>query len=246
MVIMGNMFNFTALVKTSTYINFAFQQKMCSMIKMLLLGSTVFSFAILSCSQREAPKSNKFTQAKFVSSMSTDTITFGNGCFWCTEAIFQQVEGVLKVTSGYSGGHIANPTYEQVCEKNTGHAEVCQLVYDPTKVTLDELFEVFWQTHDPTTLNKQGNDEGPQYRSVVFYHSEEQRQKAEFYKTELDKSGAFGKPIVTAIEPYKNFYVAENYHQNYYNNNSNQPYCYFVIRPKLEKYEKVFKSKAKN
>jgi peptide-methionine (S)-S-oxide reductase len=241
-----NMFNFTALVKTSTYVNFAFQQKIFSMIKMLLLGSTAFSFAMFSCSQREAPKSNKFTQAKFVSSMTTDTITFGNGCFWCTEAIFQQVEGVLKVTSGYSGGHVKNPTYEQICEKNTGHAEVCQLVYDPTKVTLDELFEVFWQTHDPTTLNKQGNDEGPQYRSVVFYHSEEQRQKAEFYKTELDKSGAFGKPIVTAIEPYKNFYVAENYHQNYYNNNSNQPYCYFVIRPKLEKYAKVFKPKAKN
>ena len=179
--------------------------------------------------------------------MSTDTITFGNGCFWCTEAIFQQVEGVLKVTSGYSGGHVANPTYEQVCEKNTGHAEVCQLVYDPShKVTLDELFEVFWQTHDPTTLNKQGNDEGPQYRSVVFYHSEEQHQKARIYKNELDKSGAFGQPIVTAIEPYKNFYVAENYHQNYYNNNSNPPYCYFVIRPKLEKYEKVFKSKLKN
>jgi peptide-methionine (S)-S-oxide reductase len=178
--------------------------------------------------------------------MQTDTITFGSGCFWCTEAIFQQVDGVIKVTSGYSGGHVVNPTYEQICEKNTGHAEVCQLVYDPTKVSLDELFEVFWQTHDPTTLNKQGNDEGPQYRSVVFYHSDEQKQKAEFYKSELDKSGAFGKPIVTAIEPYTNFYVAENYHQNYYKNNSNQPYCYFVIRPKLEKFEKVFKSKAKN
>jgi peptide-methionine (S)-S-oxide reductase len=244
---MRNMFNFNALVETSTCINFEFLKKnVCYMMKFLLLSSTVLMASLLSCSQRESPKSNKFTQAKYVSSMQTDTITFGNGCFWCTEAIFQQIEGVISVTSGYSGGHVVNPTYEEVCDKKTGHAEVCQLVFDPTKVSLDELFEVFWQTHDPTTLNKQGNDEGPQYRSVVFYHNEEQRQKAAYYKSELDKSGAFGKPIVTAIEPYKNFYIAENYHQNYYNNNSNQPYCYFVIRPKLEKFEKVFKSKAKN
>ena len=177
---------------------------------------------------------------------SFDTITFGSGCFWCTEAIFQQVPGVEKVTSGYSGGHVINPTYEQVCEKNTGHVEVCQLVYDPSKVTVDELLEVFWQTHDPTTMDRQGNDVGPQYRSAVFYHNEEQRKKAEFYKAELDKSGSFAKPIVTVIEPFKNFYPAEDYHQNYYNNNSNQPYCYFVIKPKLEKFQKVFKSKAKN
>jgi peptide-methionine (S)-S-oxide reductase len=216
------------------------------MIKNLLLSSTVLAATMLSCSQRETPKSNNFTQAKFTANMHTDTITFGTGCFWCTEAIFQQVEGVVKVTSGYSGGHIVNPTYEQVCEKNTGHAEVCQLEFDPSKVSLDELFQVFWQTHDPTTLNKQGNDEGPQYRSVVFYHNEEQKNKAEFYKSELEKSGAFGKPIVTTIEPYTTFYKAENYHQDYYNNNRNQPYCYFVIRPKLEKFEKVFKSKAKN
>ena len=178
-------------------------------------------------------------------STKTDTATFGTGCFWCTEAIFQQLKGVLKVTSGYSGGHVKNPTYEQVCEKNTGHAEVCQVIYDPTVITFDELLEVFWQTHDPTTLNKQGNDEGPQYRSVVFYHDAEQKEKAEKYKTELNKSGAFDKPIVTAVEPYKNFYSAEKYHQNYYNDNGSQPYCYFVIRPKLEKFEKVFKSKLK-
>ena len=176
----------------------------------------------------------------------TDTATFGTGCFWCTEAIFQQLKGVLKVTSGYSGGHVKNPTYEQVCEKNTGHAEVCQVIYDPTVITFDELLEVFWQTHDPTTLNKQGNDEGPQYRSVVFYHNAEQKEKSEKYKTELNKSGAFDKPIVTAVEPYKNFYSAEKYHQNYYNDNGSQPYCYFVIRPKLEKFEKVFKSKLKS
>lgn len=177
--------------------------------------------------------------------IKTDTATFGTGCFWCTEAIFQQLAGVLKVTSGYSGGHVANPTYEQVCDKNTGHAEVIQVVYDPAKISYDELLSVFWQTHDPTTLNRQGNDVGPQYRSVIFYHSDEQKRKAEHYKEELDKSGSWSDKIVTAIEPYKNFYAAEDYHQNYYNNNGAQPYCYFVIRPKLEKFEKVFKEKLK-
>ena len=177
--------------------------------------------------------------------MNTEKITFGNGCFWCTEAIFQQVKGVVKSTSGYSGGHVENPTYEQVCEKNTGHAEVIQIEYNPAEVTVDELLEVFWQTHDPTTLNRQGNDVGPQYRSVVFYHTEKQKERAEFYKKKLDTSGAFDNPIVTTIEPFTNFYVAENYHQDYYNRNGNQPYCYFVIRPKMEKFEKAFKDKMK-
>jgi len=199
-----------------------------------------------SCAQKENP--NKIMKAPDVTiadGLKTDTATFGTGCFWCTEAIFQQLEGVLKVSSGYSGGHVVNPTYEQVCEKNTGHAEVVQVVYDPAKITFDELLEVFWQTHDPTTLNRQGNDVGPQYRSVIFYHNNEQKQRAEHYKNELDKSGSWDNKIITAIEPYKNFYVAENYHQNYYNNNGSQPYCYFVIRPKLEKFEKVFKNKLK-
>jgi len=178
--------------------------------------------------------------------LKTDTATFGTGCFWCTEAVFQELEGVLKVTSGYSGGHVPNPTYEQVCEKTTGHAEVVQVVYDPSKISFDELLEVFWQTHDPTSLNKQGNDVGPQYRSVIFYHNNDQRRKAEKYKTDLDKSGAFSKPIVTAIEPFKNFYTAEKYHQDYYNNNGSAPYCYYVIRPKLEKFEKVFKNKLRH
>ena len=177
--------------------------------------------------------------------MNTEKITFGNGCFWCTEAIFQQVKGVVKSTSGYSGGHVENPTYEQVCEKNTGHAEVIQIEYNPAEVTVDELLEVFWQTHDPTTLNRQGNDVGPQYRSVVFYHTEQQKERAEFYKKKLDTSGAFDNPIVTTIEPFTNFYVAENYHQDYYNRNGNQPYCFFVIRPKMEKFEKAFKDKMK-
>lgn len=177
---------------------------------------------------------------------STDTATFGAGCFWCVEAVFQQLEGVLKVTSGYSGGHVKNPTYEEVCSKTTGHVEVAQIVFDPSVITYDELLEVFWKTHDPTTMNRQGNDEGPQYRSVVFYHNQQQKDKAEYYKNELNKEGAFSKLIITTIEPLKNFYEAENYHQNYYNLNKNtNPYCYYVIRPKLEKLEQVFKNKLR-
>lgn len=175
----------------------------------------------------------------------TDTATLGAGCFWCVEAVFQQLNGVLKVSSGYSGGHVANPTYEQVCEKNTGHVEVAQIIFDPAIISYDELLEVFWQTHDPTTLNRQGNDAGPQYRSVVFYHNASQKEKALFYKEQLNKSGAWKDPVITEVEPLMNFYVAEDYHQNYYLNNGSQPYCYFVIRPKMDKFEKVFKDKLK-
>jgi peptide-methionine (S)-S-oxide reductase len=174
-----------------------------------------------------------------------ETATFGNGCFWCTEAVFQQLEGVEKVTSGYSGGHVENPTYEQVCGKKTGHAECLKIDYDKNKISFDELLEVFWATHDPTTLNRQGNDSGPQYRSVIFYHNNEQKEKAERYKTALDKSGTFDKPIVTAIEPFANFYDAENYHNDYYKNHSSQAYCYFVIKPKMDKLNKVFADKLK-
>jgi peptide-methionine (S)-S-oxide reductase len=199
----------------------------------------------LSCSMREAPNAQSNFEPIYTSMSNADTATFGNGCFWCTEAIFQQLNGVISVNSGYSGGHVKNPTYEEVCEKKTGHAEVCRIVYDPAKISFDELLEVFWQTHDPTTLNRQGNDVGPQYRSVVFYHNEEQKKKAEYYKQALDKSGAFDKPIVTAIEPLKNYYPAEDYHQNYFRDNPNNTYCYFVIRPKLEKFEKAFANKLK-
>lgn len=205
----------------------------------------ILALSINACAQPQKKETTKQKPQIKSSSMGTETITFGSGCFWCTEAIFQQVKGVEKVVSGYSGGHVVNPTYEQVCEKNTGHAEVCQLTFDPSQVSVDELLEIFWQTHDPTTLNQQGNDVGPQYRSVVFYHNEMQKQRAEYFLKELSKSGAFEKPIVTTIEPYKNFYKAENYHQNYYNQNGSQPYCYFVIRPKVEKFEKAFKDKMK-
>jgi peptide-methionine (S)-S-oxide reductase len=169
--------------------------------------------------------------------------TFANGCFWCTEAVFQQLKGVKKVVSGYSGGHVENPTYEQVCGKNTGHAEALRIEYNPQQISFDELLEVFWKTHDPTTLNRQGNDVGPQYRSVIFYHNDEQKEKAEKYKKELDASGVYDAPIVTTIEPFSAFYPAEDYHTNYYKRNPSQPYCYYVIKPKMEKFKKIFGDK---
>jgi peptide-methionine (S)-S-oxide reductase len=166
--------------------------------------------------------------------------TFGNGCFWCTEAVFQRVQGVLRVTSGYMGGHVPNPTYEMVLTKKTGHAEVLHLVYDPNEVSYEKLLEIFWKTHDPTTLNRQGNDVGPQYRSAVFYHTPEQKELAEKYKKLLDESKAFRRPIVTEITEAGPFYPAENYHQNYYNLNKNRnPYCK-QIEYKLQKFRQVF------
>ncbi len=221
-------------------------------MNLIFTGTLISISTLFACAQTQNAEKNMTTNinpaasVSDASSVNTDTATFGTGCFWCTEAIFQQLDGVLKVTSGYSGGHVAKPTYNQVTTGTTGHAEVVQIVYDPQKLSFDELLEVFWQTHDPTTLNRQGNDEGPQYRSVVFYHNAEQKQKAEKYKAELGKSGAWNNPIVTEISPYKEFYVAENYHQDYYNNNGSAPYCYYVIRPKLEKFQKVFKSKLKH
>jgi len=177
--------------------------------------------------------------------MNLDTATFGAGCFWCIEAVFQEVKGVVSVTSGYTGGTTKNPTYEEICTGRTGHAEVARIVYDTSLVSFDALLEIFWQTHDPTTINQQGNDVGTQYRSAVFYHNEEQRSKAEHYKKQLDASGAWDKPIVTEITALSEFYPAENYHQNYYRNNPNQGYCRYVIQPKMEKFRKVFKDKLK-
>ena len=169
--------------------------------------------------------------------------TFGAGCFWCVEAAFQQLKGVTSVFSGYSGGHVENPTYEQVCTGSTGHAEVCQIEYDPEKISYEELLEVFFEIHDPTTLNRQGNDVGTQYRSVIFYHNEDQKKKAEKLKAELDAKGLWKNPIITELLPLSKFYKAEDYHQNYYRNNPNQPYCRVVIKPKLQKFEKVFELK---
>jgi peptide-methionine (S)-S-oxide reductase len=175
-----------------------------------------------------------------------ETATFGSGCFWCTEAIFQNVEGVEKVESGYMGGHVKNPTYKEVCSGLTGHAEVLQVTYNPTEISYPELLEVFWKTHDPTTLNRQGADVGTQYRSAIFYHNDEQKRLAEKYKQELTAAKAFDQPIVTEINPASVFYKAEDYHQNYFNLNGDAPYCAYVIQPKVEKFKKVFKEKLKN
>jgi peptide-methionine (S)-S-oxide reductase len=171
---------------------------------------------------------------------SEELATFGAGCFWCVEAVFQNLKGVIAVESGYTGGSVDNPTYKQVCTGTTGHAEVSRIKFDPSKISYAKLLEVFWKTHDPTTLNRQGNDEGTQYRSVIYYHNEEQKKLAEKYKKELDASGAWPNPIVTEITPAVKYYKAEEYHQNYFKLNPNQGYCRAIIAPKVEKFKKVF------
>lgn len=177
--------------------------------------------------------------------MNYEVATLGAGCFWCVEAIYQRLEGVEKVESGYSGGNVKNPSYEQVCTGRTGHAEVIQLTFDPKKISYKELLEVFFRTHDPTTLNRQGNDVGTQYRSVIFYHTDEQRKIAEQVKKETEQAKIWDDPIVTEISPFTAFYKAEEYHQNYYNQNSYKPYCMLVINPKLNKFRKEFGGKLK-
>jgi len=171
--------------------------------------------------------------------------TFGAGCFWCVEAVFLSLKGVISVQSGYSGGYTENPTYKEVCTGNTGHAEVVQIEFDPEVISYAELLEAFWQVHDPTTLNRQGADVGTQYRSAVFYHSEEQRKEAEFYKKRLGDEKLWKDPIVTEIVPFKLFYRAEEYHQDYFANNPNQPYCSMVVAPKVQKFKKAFAAKLK-
>ena len=209
---------------------------------------------LFACNSKTQPVTKNMTtnntstlsNAAPVATTGTETATFANGCFWCTEAIFEQLDGVKSAVSGYTGGQVENPTYEEVCSGSTGHAEALQITYDPSKITFDELLEVFWETHDPTTLNRQGADVGTQYRSGIFYHNDEQKQKAEKYKAELDKSGAFDAPIVTEITPFTTFYSAEKYHQEYFQNNeNNNGYCRVVIRPKVDKFRKVFKDKLK-
>jgi peptide-methionine (S)-S-oxide reductase len=172
-----------------------------------------------------------------------ETATLGAGCFWCVEAVYQELKGVISVESGYSGGPGENPTYREVCSGKTGHAEVCQIKFDPAVLGFKDVLEVFWKTHDPTTLNRQGNDKGTQYRSVVFTHSDEQKALAEKYKMELEASGAWDKPLVTEITPFTKFWKAEDYHQNYFRDNPQQGYCAFIIAPKMEKFRKVFGEK---
>lgn len=177
--------------------------------------------------------------------MTTETATFASGCFWCTEAVFGRLQGVKSVLPGYSGGRVENPTYEQVCSGRTGHAEAAQIEFDPAVISYEKLLDVFWHTHDPTTLNRQGNDVGTQYRSAIFYHDERQREIAEKSKMELEKSGAYGDPVVTEIVPFKKFYVAEDYHKNYYDQNREAPYCAFVIDPKIRKLTKQYANQLK-
>jgi peptide-methionine (S)-S-oxide reductase len=174
-----------------------------------------------------------------------ETATLGGGCFWCVEAVFEEVKGVLAVESGYTGGKTENPTYKDICTGTTGHAEVCQIRFEPSVITFKDILEVFFKTHDPTTLNRQGNDKGTQYRSVIYYHSKEQKELAEKIKKELNEAGAFKDPIVTEISPLGKYYKAEDYHQDYYKNNPGQGYCAFVIAPKMDKFRKVFKDKLK-
>ena len=179
------------------------------------------------------------------SNTNLETITLGGGCYWCIEAIFENLNGVKTVVSGFSGGKTTNPSYEEVCTGKTGHAEVVQITYDKTKTNLDEILKVFFTVHDPTTLNRQGADVGTQYRSVIFYNNENQKKTAEDIINDLNKNKVYNSPIVTKVEPFKNFYKAEDYHQDYFANNANKPYCRLVIQPKLEKFEKVFKDRLK-
>jgi peptide-methionine (S)-S-oxide reductase len=209
---------------------------LCTVLVLFVAGS--------SCGQKKSQaKAQTMESEKITGKM--ETATFGSGCFWCTEAVFQNVKGVEKVESGYTGGKVKNPTYKEVCSGLTGHAEVIKLTFNPEVISYPELLEIFWKTHDPTTLNKQGADEGTQYRSVIYFHTPEQKKLAEEYKEKLDKSGAFDRPIVTEISPANVFYKAEDYHQNYYNLNGQAPYCSYIIQPKLEKFRKAFGDKLK-
>ena len=206
----------------------------------------VFIFSFLSCNLSTGKKIENKDLAQNIETMKVlELATFGNGCFWCTEAIFEQLKGVSKVESGYAGGKVKNPTYKEVCTGNTGHAEVIQLTYDPKVINYREILDVFFNTHDPTTLNRQGADVGTQYRSVIFYHNDSQKEEAENMIAALEKEKVFDSKIVTEVTAINNYYVAESYHQDYYNNNKNQGYCRMVINPKLEKFTKKYKSKLK-
>jgi peptide-methionine (S)-S-oxide reductase len=221
------------------------------MKKLLIIVCMLTSGKVLtSCSSGSAegnePKNTKEETAMTNDSAKLEKATFGAGCFWCVEAQFQLLDGVVSVASGYEGGTIKNPAYREVCNGTTGHAEVIEIQFDPSKISYDELLAAFWQSHDPTQLNRQGNDVGTQYRSVIFYHSEKQKELAEKYKKELNESGAWDKPIVTEISAASPFYKAEDYHQNYYNQNGSEGYCQYVIQPKVEKFRKVFKDKIKH
>lgn len=206
----------------------------------------LFLITGLGCQQASTQQSNtSLPMSQTQQTKNLEIATFGGGCFWCIEAVFQRLKGVEKVVSGYAGGHKENPTYKEVCSGTTGHAEVCQIYYDPQQITYQELLEVFFTAHDPTTLNRQGADVGTQYRSIILYHNEQQKSIATDFIQRLEESKIFNSPIVTELKPFTTFYPAEDYHQNYYNNNPTQPYCTFVVKPKVEKIKKLFSEKIK-
>ena len=200
----------------------------------------VFALATFSMFAQSKPSDKKTKQSNL------ETITLAGGCYWCVEAIYENLDGVKSVVSGYAGGKTVNPTYEEVCTGKTGHAEVVQITYDKNVTNLDEIFNVFFTVHDPTTLNRQGADVGTQYRSAIFYKNEEQKKAAQSIINALNKGKMYDSPIVTTLEPLTQFYKAENYQQNYYANNQSLPYCKLVIQPKIEKFEKLFKDRLKN
>ena len=213
-------------------------------MKRIALLSTVFlSIFMNSCSGETTAKEKE--TAKIVEIEGAEVAIFGAGCFWCVEAVFEEVKGVLSVEAGYTGGHVENPTYEMVCSGRTGHAEVARIVYDPKEVSFETLLSVFFKTHDPTTLNYQGADRGTQYRSAIYYINNAQKEASEKIIAELNKEKAYPNPIVTEVTALGKFYVAENYHQDYYAQNADKGYCVYVIQPKLEKFRKVFKDYLK-
>jgi peptide-methionine (S)-S-oxide reductase len=210
---------------------------------MLLLIGYLSNAQIVKNKVKKMNQENVKVENKAVPTNSVATLAAG--CFWCVEAVFQKLKGVEKVESGYMGGTLKDPSYKDVCTGQTGHAEVCQITYNPNIISFEELLEVFWKTHDPTTLNRQGGDIGTQYRSAVFYHNATQKQIAENIKNDLSQSGAYDAPIVTTFEPASVFYKAENYHQDYFNLNGSNPYCQMVVKPKVEKFKKVFSDRIK-
>ena len=219
-------------------------------MKLQLVGLAMLLLTVISCGASEANLNHENVYKDMHNATpnpnhTLDTITLGGGCFWCIEAQMQQLNGVTKVVSGYAGGQTPNPTYKEVCTGLTGHAEVIQVSFDTGIISLDEILAAFWQSHDPTQLNRQGNDVGTQYRSVIYYRNEAQKQLAEQYKKRLNDEKAYSKDVVTEIAALPIFYPGEDYHQNYYNDNRGQGYCQFVIAPKLDKFRKVFKDKLK-
>jgi peptide-methionine (S)-S-oxide reductase len=209
------------------------------MLKLLIIS--LIAFINFNCGDTKKMINTDYKEAQFTGDSSKlEHATLGAGCFWCVEAVFQRLKGVVSVESGYSGGRTKNPTYQEVSAGTTGHVEVARITFDPGITNFETILNVFWHTHDPTTLNRQGADVGEQYRSVIFNHNDEQKKTAEEIKEKTEKSGLWNKPIVTAIEPLSNYYKAEDYHQNYFNNNTNAPYCSAVVGPKVAKFMKEF------